>query len=227
MDFQSQGTGWDAVDIAEARSRAARRYRGCARFDRFYVAGKLRRDPIYADVLARAGGGFGHVLDVGCGRGQLGVLLLEARAADTVLGLDWNAAHLDQARQAAKGLPFRVERHDLAQAAVLPPTDTVFLIDVLYQLDTPAQNALLLSACRAARSRVMVRAPDTAAGVRSVITRGLEVLGRPLWPNAGARVNPRPIGGLVEIMAGEGFAVTEAPCWRGTPFANRLLVGER
>jgi SAM-dependent methyltransferase len=227
MNFLPGGIGRGVADLAEARPRAARRYRGCARFDRFYVAGKLRHDPIYADVLAQAGDGFGHVLDAGCGHGQLGVLLLEAGAAETVLGLDWNATHLDQAQQAARGLRFRVERRDLEQAADLPAADTVFLIDVLYQLDTPAQDALLLSACRSARSRVVVRAPDIAAGARSAITRGLEVLGRRVWPHAGARVNPRPIGDLIGTMAAAGFAVTEARCWRGTPFSNRLLIGRR
>jgi SAM-dependent methyltransferase len=221
------GSGRNAADIAEARDRAARRYHGCARFDRFYIAGKLRHDPVYADVLARAGGGFGHVIDAGCGRGQLGVLLLEAGTAEKVLGLDWNAAHLDQARQAANGLPFRAERRDLAQAPDLPAADTVFLIDILYQLDTSAQDALLSSACRSARSRVVVRAPDIGAGVRSAISKGLEVLGRRVWPHAGMHVNPRPIGDLAETLSAAGFAVTEAPCWRGTPFANRLVVGQR
>jgi SAM-dependent methyltransferase len=227
INFRPGGTGPGAADLAEARDRAARRYRGCARFDRFYVAGKLRHDPVYADMLARAGDGFGRVLDAGCGRGQLGVLLLEAGAAETVLGLDWNAAHLDQARQAATGLPFRAERRDLAQAADLPAADTVFLIDVLYQLDTAAQEALLLSACRSARSLIVVRTADTARGLRSAITQGLEVLGRRVWPHAGACVNPRPISDLKEILSASGFGVTETPCWRGTPFANTLLVGRR
>nr|WP_294508786.1 class I SAM-dependent methyltransferase [uncultured Rhodopila sp.] len=224
MSFQSGGA---AAAFAQARSRAAQRYRDCPRFDRFYLTGKLRHDPVYADVFALAGDGFGHVLDAGCGRGQLGVLLLEAGAAETVLALDWNAAHLDQARDAAHGLPFRAERRDLAHAADLPAADTVFLIDILYQLDTAAQDALLLSACRSARSRVVVRTPDTAAGLRSAITRSLEVLGRRVWPHAGARVNPRPMGDLAATMSAAGFAVTESPCWRGTPFANRLLVARR
>jgi SAM-dependent methyltransferase len=227
MNVLPGGTGPNNADAAEARFRAVRRYHDCARFDRFYVAGKLRHDPVYADVLARAGGGFGHVIDAGCGRGQLGVLLLEAGAAETVLGLDWNAAHVKQARQAANGLAFRAERRNLARAPGLPAADTVFLIDLLYQLDTAAQDALLMSACRSARSRVVVRAPDIAAGVRSAISRGLEVAGRRVWPHAGAHVNPRPIGDLAETLSAAGFTVTEAACWRGTPFANRLVVGQR
>ena len=103
----------------------------------------------------------------------------------------------------------------------------MFLIDVLYQLDTPAQDALLRAACRCARSRVVVRTADTAAGLRSAVSRGLEVVGRRVWPHAGARVNPRPAGELAAIISAAGFAVSQSPCCRGTPFANTLLVARR
>ena len=39
--------------LAAARMRAARRYRGSGLFGRRYVAGKLRYDPLYADLLER------------------------------------------------------------------------------------------------------------------------------------------------------------------------------
>ena len=39
--------------LAAARMRAARRYRGSGHFGRRYVAGKLRYDPLYADLLER------------------------------------------------------------------------------------------------------------------------------------------------------------------------------
>ncbi len=210
-----------------ARTRTVQRYRDCGHFDRSYIAAKLRRDPVYADVRTRTAGGFGHVLDIGCGRGQLGVLLLEAGAATSVLGLDWNAAHLDQARRAAHGMPLRVERRDLTRDPSLPKADTVFLIDVLYQLETPAQQALLQAAAQAARSRLVVRTAAPAQGLRSAVTYALEVLGRRVWPHGGAHVNPQPIGALTTILQAAGFAVTASPCHRGTPFANILLMAQR
>ena len=97
-------------DFAATFERVTRRYRDCGRFARGYVARKLRRDPVHQDVLALAADeAFGDVVDIGCGRGQLAVALLEAGLARSVLGLDRNAGHLRQACRAATGL--RSPRH--------------------------------------------------------------------------------------------------------------------
>jgi SAM-dependent methyltransferase len=219
--------GHGTADPTAALGRAVARYRDCGRFDRAYVAGKLRRDPVYAALLAESRNGFGRVLDVGCGRGQLGILLLEAGLATSVVGLDWNHAHLDQARRASSGLRLLAEHRDFAVAGGLPEADTVFLIDVLYQLDTQAQHALLDACVAAARFRVVIRTADPARGLRGLITQGLEVLGRRVWPHAGAHVNPMPVSALSDRLVAAGLEVTETACWSGTPFSNRLLVGRR
>lgn len=225
------GRGAGATDLDGVLERVARRYTGGGRFTRHYVAGKLRGDPVHAAVLhqARRAGpdGFGVVLDVGCGRGQLGVALLEAGLARSVLGLDWNPAPLDAARRAAAGLAFRAEVRDVARPAALPRADTVLLVDVLYQLAPVAQDALLREAARAARARLLIRTLDPDRGWRSALGLGLERLGRRVWPNSGAHVTPRPVPALLDVLAQEGFAVTVEPCWRGTPFANVLVVGRR
>jgi SAM-dependent methyltransferase len=213
--------------VEAALARTARRYRGGGRFDRFYVRGKLRHDPVYPDLLARSVRGCGNVIDVGCGRGQLGLFLLEVGAASAVLGLDRNPTHLEQARRAAQGLAFRVALRDLASDQSLPDADTVLLIDVLYQLDTCTQQRLLASAARAARRRVVIRTADPRRELRSAATRALEVLGRRVWPHAGAHVNARPIATLTPTLEAAGFDVSVAPCWRGTPFANVLIVANR
>lgn len=215
-------SGWDA-----AIARTAGRYRGSGRFDRYYVAGKLRRDPVYAALPGLAEDGFGHVLDVGCGRGQLGVLLLEAGLASSVTGLDTNRHHLEAARQAAQGLAFRAEAQDLDRDAGLPGADTVFLVDVLYQLATEAQFALLTACARAARRRLLVRTADPGQGLRSAASRVLEVVGRRVWPNAGARVNAQDPAALAQAVEAEGLAVQVLPSSQGTPFANVLLAARR
>ena len=218
----------DAVDVDAVLERVARRYAGGGRFTRHYVAGKLRGDPVHDAVLRRAGpDGFGDVLDVGCGRGQVGVALLEAGLARSVLGLDWNPAPLDAARRAAAGLAFRAEVRDVARPAALPRADTVLVVDVLYQLAPAAQDALLREAARAARARVLIRTLDPDRGWRSALGLGLERLGRRVWPNSGAHVTPRPVPALLDVLAEEGFEATAEPCWRGTPFANVLVVGRR
>ncbi|MCB1885906.1 MAG: methyltransferase domain-containing protein [Geminicoccaceae bacterium] len=205
-----------------------RRYRGAGRFIHGYVACKLRMDPVHRDVLALAAKApFGRVLDVGCGRAQLDLLLLEAGLAASALGLDVNAAALAAARTAGAGLPFEARMHDLALDAPLPKADTVLLIDVLYQLRAADQDALLAKATKAAGRTVVVRTFDPTQGLRSRFTRGLEVLGRRFWPTSGSHVQPRPIENAAAALERAGFAVRVRPCQEGTPFANVLLVGRR
>lgn len=216
------------IPAAEVLQRTARRYRRCDRFSRFYVASKLRMDPVHAALLALAAEmGFGQVLDAGCGRGQVGVALLEAGLADSVLALDQDAGALSQLRHAAAGLALRAEQADLTAGAALPDADTVLLVDVLYQLETPDQLALVARAAQAARRAVIIRASDPAPGWRSALSAVLERLGRNRWPTFGSRSNPLPLPQLRAALAAGGYAVRSVPCAQGTPLAGVLLVGTR
>ena len=215
-------------DWPGAIGRTARRYGGCGRFTRHYVASKLKRDPIHLDLLGRAGPDkYGRVLDIGCGRGQVGILLLEAGLADHVIGLDLAGPCLADARRAGAGLAFLAERQDLGESPQLPPCDTVLLIDVLYQLGPEAARSLLASAAATARRRVLVRTLDPGLGWRSRLSITLERLGRRAWPHSGRRVEPLPVPALVGTLQAAGFAATVTPSWQGTPFANVLLDGRQ
>lgn len=214
--------------VAEALRRTAERYLACGRFAYGYVAGKLRYDPVCAALLSLgAEQHLGTVLDLGCGRGQFGIALLEAGAATAVSGIDRNRTHLWQARKAAGGLPLQVAVCDLTQCHHFPSSDTILLIDVCYQLDTDAQIRLLRAAARAARSLILIRTADPSLGLRSTLTRAMELVGRGFWPHAGATVNARPIADIVKTLSEFGFATTNVPCRRGTPFANVLLIARR
>lgn len=216
------------LEPAEVLRHTAQRYRACGRFVHGYVAGKLRHDPVYTMLLSLAAQEpFGTVLDVGCGRGQTGIALLDAGAATTVHGFDWNRLHLRQAQAAAADLPFYAEPCDLSQGASFPASDTALLIDVCYQLETGAQLRLLDAVAHAARTRILIRTADPARGLRSTVTRGLELLGRRFWPHSGARVNARPLQEISAMLDNAGFTTTQTPCWKGTPFANVLIIGRR
>lgn len=205
----------------------ARRYAGGSRFTRHYVAAKLRADPVHLAVLALAARErFGRVLDIGCGRGQLGLALLEAGRASQVLGLDRAEAALCEAERAAQGLAFQAIRWDASSSTALPLADTILMVDVLYQLDDAAQEALLEQVGQAAGIRVVIRTLDPHLGFRSGFALAAERLGRS-WPNARAHVNPRAVPDLVTTLARLGFTTTVEPCWQGTPFANVLLVARR
>lgn len=218
-----------AADEFEAVfARTAARYRGADRFTRHYVAAKLRRDPVHADLLRLAAAeGLGAILDIGCGRGQLALALLVAGRASGAVGLDRPGAALRAAERAGSGLGFRALTQDLSQPLTLPPADTVLIVDVLYQLDRASQARLLDAAVAAARRLVLIRTLDPGRGVRSRLSLALEHLARGLWPTSGAVVNPLAPAAIVAQLDRAGFAVEETPCWRGTPFANVLLVARR
>ena len=207
----------------------AARYAGASRHTRHYVGAKLRRDPATEAILTLAVelGGFGNVADLGCGRGQLALLLLLAGGAESVLGLDRNGPALAEAQAAADGLPARFAAADLATAP-LPHCDTLLLVDVLYQLPMAAQRALLDRMAAAARRRIVIRAFDPDLGWRSRCGFAMEWLNR-----AGrgdlrrAAIEPMKLPALRAVLEQAGFRVSITPCWGGMPLPNVLLLAER
>ncbi len=212
----------------EVFARTTDRYRGVDKFTFYYVASKLRRDPVNADLLALGSREpFGHVADLGCGRGQLAVALLEGGRASSVDACDWAGPSVTRAVQAAQGLRFTACTQDLAADQTVPPCDTALLIDILYLLGRPAALALLQAAAAAATRLVLVRTHDPALGWRGKLTVALERLGRRITWNSGRRVDPISPATVAAALEAAGFAVSAAPCWRGTPYSNVLLVGRR
>ncbi|GAA0586128.1 hypothetical protein GCM10009416_25580 [Craurococcus roseus] len=223
--------GRDAAGRAELAALAAAvsaRYAGASRFARGFVDGKLRHDPATPALLRLAAREpFGAVVDLGCGRGQLGLALLAAGLAEHLTGLDRDAAKLAEARRAAAGLPADFTETDLAAPdPALPGCDTLLMVDVLYQLPEAAQRPLLAAAARAARRRVLVRAFDPDRGWRSAAGYAVEVLGRAVRGNGNA-IHPLPLAGVAAPLEAAGFAVSVSPCWGNTPLPNVLLVAER
>jgi SAM-dependent methyltransferase len=222
--------GWTTAGRAELAALAASvsaRYAGASRFAQGFVGGKLRHDPATLALLRLAARRpFGEVMDLGCGRGQLGLALLTAGLAERLTGLDRDGAKLAEARQAASGLPARFAEADLAAPGALPECDTLLMVDLLYQLPEPAQRKLLRAAARAARRRVVVRAFDPDRGWRSAIGLAMELLGRALRGDRNA-IRPLPLAALVAPLEAAGFALGVSPCWGRTPLPNVLLVAER
>lgn len=217
-----------ATEVLAVSRAVAARYRDAPRFDRIFVSVKLRTDPLTGTLLALGRvEPFGEVADVGCGRGQFAIALLHAGIASSVTGLDWNTAQLGMARRAGDGLAFTAEARDLSQRSCALEVDTVLIADVLYQLDTPSQSALIAQAARSARSRIVIRTADPSRGWRSKLTRGLEIIGRRVWPNAGRHVNARPLGDLIGELDRAGFTASVVPCWKGTPFSNVVIDARR
>lgn len=228
-----RATSIPARDRATAAiERVAARYTVSSRFARGFVRGKLRGDPVVSAILALgAARPFGQVADLGCGRGQLGLLLLELGLAESVAGLDLDGRKIAHAAAAAGAseppAQARFTAADLAASAV-PDCDTALLIDVLLLLPEAAQDALLMRAASATRERILIRAFDPDRGWRSRFGLAVERLRIALGADpAGGPVRPRPIAVLAAPLRAAGFAITVTPCWGATPLPNVLLVAER
>ena len=215
--------------MTELAADVAGRYQGISRSARGFIRGKLKGDPAVAALLALGRArGFGEVVDLGCGRGQLAIALLLAGVAQRVHGIDIDAGKSALAAGAAQGLPAHFAVADLALAPI-PPCDTLLMIDVLLQLPMPAQDGLLARIAAAAPRRVAIRAFDPGRGWRSATGFAMERIRRVLGGDLGLRgaLAPRPLHEVAQPFEAAGYAVRIAPCWAGTPLPNVLLVAER
>jgi uncharacterized protein (DUF2062 family)/SAM-dependent methyltransferase len=211
-------------------ARVARRYAGAAGRPAFYyVQSKLRSDPVAARLLALGRAEpLGEVLDAGCGRGQLALMMLDEGVATRVVGFDWDAKKVSAATVAATDppVPATFSVRDLREP--LPSeADTVLLVDVLHYLLPEEQDRVLDEAARCARRRVVIRELDPDRGWRSRVTRLEERMMTGLGYNRGARVAVRPVDAMTSRLERAGFRVNVEPCWGGTPFSNVLVVGVR
>jgi 2-polyprenyl-3-methyl-5-hydroxy-6-metoxy-1,4-benzoquinol methylase len=213
----------------EAVERTAARYERAEgrRTTFYYVRSKLRSDPSAHAVAARAP--LGEILDLGCGRGQLAVLLLEAGLATKVRGIDWDAAKIGIAERAAEGLPASFSTGDVRSGGEAP-ADTVLLVDVLHYLHADEQDALLVRAADLVKpgGRLLVRESSRGHGLRSTITAFAEWVGTTVRMNHGERLVFRDVAReLVPVLEDKGLACSVAPCWQGTPLSNVLLEARR
>lgn len=217
-----------APDSFEATvDRVAERYARGSRFTRGYVSSKMSADPVVRTLFDRAHeSSFGVVVDVGCGRGQVALLLLEARTATRVTGFDWDEAKVSEATRAAGALEARFFEGDL-RSAPLEPCDTALLVDVLHYLTSEEQDAVLERVAKVAAERIFVRELDPDRGWRSTVTRLQERVTTRLGVNRGARVLIRPISAMRTVLEKNGFTVDVVPCWAGTPFSNVLVTATK
>jgi SAM-dependent methyltransferase len=188
-----------------------------------------------ADLNGEAAGALGEVVDVGTGRGQLPLLLLELGRATKVTGLDWDAAKIAAASRAADRRDPDLDALDAtfsvsdAREAELPAADTVLLVDVLHYFSPDEQDAILDRAAEAVRpgGRLVVREADPSRGWRSTMTRLEEGFFTLVRFNRGERVSFRPIDEIVARLGLHGLRCEVIPAWAGTPFSNVLVVARR
>jgi len=206
--------------------RTVERYRRAPLGDRFYVAGKLRADPV-TRLLSALPGEFGRVLDAGAGRGQFGLLLHELGRVQKLTGIDADSRKISAFRRAA-GADARVEEGDLLRLPALE-ADTVLLIDVLHYLPIAEQDAVLEQAAqRVPGGRILIRELDAAPSARGAITRLFEWLAKVTGYNRGrAARHYRSAREIVAALEALQFTCEVVGASTGTPFANVLIVATR
>jgi SAM-dependent methyltransferase len=193
-----------------------------------WVRAKLLGDPVAKLAVDLASG---SLLDIGTGRGQVPLLLLLLGRVSRVHGIDWDAAKIAAAQHAAAGLTALAAsfvREDV-RTARFEPADTVLLLDALHYFTVEEQDALLDRAATAVLPGgcILVREADASAGWRSAMTLWEERVFTFLRVNRGERVRFRAARDLAARLEAAGLDCEVRPAWRGTPFANVLLVGRR
>ncbi|MDI1428264.1 DUF2062 domain-containing protein [Polyangium sorediatum] len=203
-----------------------------------YVRIKLSLDPVarlIADIEGPRDGALGDVLDIGTGRGQLPILLLDLGRATRAHGLDWDETKIEAARRAAATRPegagpaaATFARED-ARRFEATPADTVLLIDLLHYFTIEEQDAILHCAADHVNpgGRLLVREADTKRGVRSFATLLEEKIFTAVRFNRGERVRFRPAQSITALLEARGFHCDVLPAWGSTPFSNVLIVARR
>jgi 2-polyprenyl-3-methyl-5-hydroxy-6-metoxy-1,4-benzoquinol methylase len=216
----------DFPNLAEAITRTCARFHSATAADRYYVANKLRFDPIVR-ILYETSLHLGDVVDIGCGRGQLGLLLHELGRIRSLTGFDWDELKIDTAQCAAQQIAnFSVL--DVCSAPI-PEADTVLIIDVLHYLPLPAQDEILSRAAAALRQggRLIVRDVDARRAIRSLVTQWLEHLGTRCNINRGSTLTFRSRQQLCDTLKRHGLAKFETVAMPGLCLDNVLILATR
>jgi 2-polyprenyl-3-methyl-5-hydroxy-6-metoxy-1,4-benzoquinol methylase len=197
------------------------------RWDRNYVAAKLRTDPLYSALADHLRHSALPLLDLGCGLGLLAFFLREEGIQVPILGLDYDSRKIDSARRAtasSKAADLTFSYHD-ARSGLPEHRGNVSILDILQFFTPLEQESLLkLAASRVAPGgKLIIRSGLRDASWRFKIT----VLGDWLakatfWMKAAPTHYPTP-GDFQQILAPFG-TVEISPLWGRTPFNNHLIV---
>lgn len=191
-------------------------------------------NPAYGFLLAEPSFAAAHrVLDLGCGRGLVAALALDAGLPvpgnRSYVGVDRSERHVRVAREA-----YRSAEGYLFHAADLrdfdpPGADLVLLFNSLRYLPPPSQDALLrrLGKALPPGGRIFLREIDAGAGwrARAAMIRDLVGTWLPGRPTAG--LHPRRASDLRNALVVAGFEVLDRTTSRRASPARVLLEAVR
>lgn len=197
------------------------------RWDRNYVAAKLRTDPLYTTLTENLRGQHLPLLDIGCGLGLLAFFLRAEGIGVPLHGLDYDPRKIESARRGAilsQAHELSFSHHD-ARSGLPEHQGNVSILDIL-QFFTPDEQATLLklAASRVAPGGMLI----IRSGLRDATWRfKITVLGDWLakatfWMKAAPTHYPSA-DDFQKILAPFG-SVEISPLWGGTPFNNHLII---
>ena len=217
-----------------AIERVAACYRDTGRVYSAYVRAKLRIDPVHAAAMELVPPR-GHIVDLGCGSGQLALLLAWSQPGRSVTALDRDWKRVERARRAAVKAGAEAQVRFLisdVRTAPVPSCRAALLIDVLHSLAPHEQDDLLRRAARALEPGGVMLVREVDKGVRPRWRFALVALEEWLatklgWSQGGAGLFFRRADELRSVMEGEGLLTEVRPMWGRTPYANVLVIGRR
>lgn len=176
----------------------------------------------------------GHVLDLGCGTGLLGLQLAVASSGRTVHGVDIDERRVGVAQRAAErlGLAARVVVEPVA-ATWRPPADAydaVVASDVLYLLDEASAPAVVSAACDAVRPGGTIVLKEVARTPRWKHRIGVVqelVAVRVLRVTRGSGVDPDPLVAARQAFDERAWSYRQVALDRRYPYAHAALVASR
>jgi SAM-dependent methyltransferase len=217
-----------------AIERVAACYRDAGRVYSAYVRTKLRIDPVHAAAMELVPPR-GHVVDLGCGAGQLALLLAWSQPGRSVTALDRDWDRVARARRAADKAGGEANVRFLVsdvRTAPVPGCRAALLIDVLHSLARHEQDDLLRRTARSLEPGGVMLVREVDRGVRPRWRFALVALEEWLaqkfgWAQGGAGLFFRRADELRTVMESEGLETEVRPMWGRTPYANVLVIGRR
>jgi SAM-dependent methyltransferase len=223
---------------------ASRPFQAAGKLAWYAARSKLRLDPVYFALLMRGVlPDAGTLLDLGCGRGVLLVLLAAAKEQFQrgewpaswpappmrlgMRGVELRKEFVEAARLALQGKA-GVEQNDIRKID-LPPCAAIVMLDVLYHLNDSEQTRILEAAARALQPGgvLVVREADANGGLAFQLTHWGDRFATALRGGFLGEREYRGASQWTALLQALGLSVSAEPMSRGTPFANVLFVARR
>jgi 2-polyprenyl-3-methyl-5-hydroxy-6-metoxy-1,4-benzoquinol methylase len=200
------------------------------RWDRNYVAAKLRTDPLYTALVGQLRDSELPLLDLGCGLGLLAFFLRAQGIEVPIHGLDYDPRKIESARRGAlssAGEQLQFSHHD-ARAGLPHHSGNVTILDILQFFTGEEQESLLaLAASRVAPGgKLIVRSGLRDTSWRFKVTVFGDILAKATFWMKAAPTHYPAADDFRRILSPFGN-VRISPLWGGTPFNNHLIVLDR